>query len=142
MSERSRELARWGIAGLRIIVGVIFFVHGLQKVFAFGFAGTTDFLAGMSVPAPGLSAALLIGAELLGGLFLILGIFTKPATMVLAVDNFMALALVHIPNGFYVGNDGAEFVLTLLAVNLALYHAGPGALALRNLILKEGSSGT
>lgn len=140
MTDSSRELAPWGIAVLRVVVGAVFLVHGLQKLLVFGFSGTSRFLDAMSVPAPGMAAALLITTELLGGLFLILGVFTKPATMALAIDNFMALALVHIPNGFFAGSNGAEFVLTLFAVNLALYHAGPGAFALRNLILKETST--
>ena len=68
-----------GIALLRIMVGLVLMAHGIQKLLAFGIAGTAGFLGHAGIPFPMVSAVLLIGAESLGGLALILGLFTRPA---------------------------------------------------------------
>lgn len=124
----------YGITIIRIITGIIFLAHGLQKLLGFGFAGTAGFLGSLGLPAAGLLAVLLIAAEVLGGIALILGIGTRYAGIVLAVDMLVALLTVHLPNGFFASDGGYEFVLLLLAVNAGLVLMGSGALALDNLI--------
>jgi putative oxidoreductase len=120
-----------GLTMLRVVVGIVFFVHGLQKLFVMGFGGVAGMMEGLAVPAPGLFAVVLTLVELLGGLSLILGPFTRVAAIPLAVDMLVATLTVHLPNGFFtVPNGGYEFTLVLLAASVALAVAGPGEAAL------------
>jgi putative oxidoreductase len=123
-AERIAKVQGWGLTILRVVVGIVFFVHGLQKLFLMGFGGVAGMMDGLGVPAPGLFAVILTLVELLGGLALILGLFTRVVAIPLAVDMLVATLTVHLPNGGY------EFTLVLLAASLALAVAGPGGAAL------------
>ena len=115
----------WAVLPLRAVLGLIFLVHGGQKLFGFGVQGTAGFLGGLGVPLPTIAAVVVIAVELLGGLALILGAMTRVAAVMLAVDMLVALLTVHLRGGFFVP-DGIEFVLTLLAAAVALAGLGPG----------------
>lgn len=124
--SKTRE---WGIAALRMVVGLVFLVHGGQKLFMFGFAGTAGFFESIGIPAPMASAVLVTFVELLGGLALILGLGTRWVAIPLAITMITAFFTVHLSNGFFIGNNGYEFVLTLFVANITLVLAGPGALS-------------
>jgi putative oxidoreductase len=115
----------WAVLPLRGVLGLIFLVHGGQKLFGFGIPGTAAFLANLGVPLPTVAAVLLIAVEVLGGLALLVGVGTRMAATLLAVDMLVALLTVHIRGGFFVPN-GIEFVLTLLAGLVTLAGLGPG----------------
>lgn len=72
-------------------------------------------------------------AEFLGGLALILGIFTSLASVFIAVDMGVALIRVHSYHGA-TGLSAYEFPLSLLALSLLILAAGPGWLALEDAI--------
>ncbi len=117
--------AGWGVLPLRLVVGLVFVVHGAQKLFVFGLAGTSGFLGSLGVPLPPVVAVGLIAAEIVGGLALIVGAWTRLAAALLAADMLVALLAVHARGGFFVP-DGVEFVLTLLGGCLALIGLGAG----------------
>ena len=123
---------------LRIIVGVVFLAHGYQKVFVYGHAGVAQGFAGMGIPAPDLTAALIAAIELLGGIALILGIGTRIAAALLAADMLGAILLVHGRNGFFLP-AGAEFATTLLGASLALTLAGAGAASIDGALARRDS---
>ena len=118
----------WGVLPLRLVLGLVFVAHGAQKLFGFGLAGTAGFLGSLGVPLPTVAAAGLITVELLGGVALILGAWTRTVAALLAADMLVAILTVHLRGGFFVP-DGVEFVLTLLGGCLALVGlgAGPGS---------------
>src|SRR5581483_1866627 len=126
------ELQSWGMATLRVVVGAVLMAHGAQKLFGFGIAGTAGFFAHAGLPVPLLSAVLSIGAEFLGGLLLIVGLFTRPAAAVIAFNMLVAVLVVHLKNGFF-APTGFEYPLTLMFANIALVLTGAGAFALDNV---------
>ena len=118
-----------GLATLRVALAVIFVAHGAQKVFQYGIAGVTQGFTQMGIPLPGITAPLVAGLELVGGLLLFFGLFTRPVALLLAIDMLVATLLVHLPNGFF-APTGIEFTMTLFAGTLALVLTGPGELSL------------
>ena len=123
----------WGLTILRVIVGVIFVMHGGQKLFVFGLQQVSGSFAGLGIPLPMLSAVVVSLVEFLGGVALIVGLGTRWAALLIAIDMAVAILKVHLPHGFF-GPAGFEYPLTLMAANIALLLNGPGALALENSI--------
>jgi putative oxidoreductase len=122
-----------GIAILRIVVGIVFTVHGAQKLFDFGFGGVTHMFQSIGIPWPHIAAIVVTLVEFGGGIALILGLFTRYAAILLAVNMCVAVGKVHLHKGFFVSKGGYEFALTLLAACVALALAGPGSPALGKL---------
>jgi putative oxidoreductase len=123
---------RYGITLLRLVIGIVFLVHGAQKWFIYGPAGTVAALGQLGIPAIGAYAAMT--AEFLCGILLIIGLFTRFAVVPLMGVMLGALFSVHIRNGFFIQSGGFEYVLTLLAGLVALLLAGPGTLAVDDVI--------
>ncbi len=133
-AQTGQTVWSWGIALLRIVVGIVFVMHGQQKLFEMGVGGVGGFFASLGVPAPQLAAVVVSVLETVGGLALILGVLTRLFGLLLAGDMLVALLLVHQPNGFFAGDGGVELVLLLGTAALALALTGPGAPALDNLL--------
>ncbi|HYF28770.1 MAG TPA: DoxX family protein [Candidatus Paceibacterota bacterium] len=110
---------------LRVVVGVIFLVHGWQKL-QNGIPGTAGFLATLGFPAPEFFAVLLIAAEVIGGALLIIGLYTHWAAKILAIVALVALVTVHLGKGFSVATGGYEFILLILAATLSVMAMGGG----------------
>lgn len=122
---------------LRLVIGSIFIAHGYQKVFTYGFTGVTSAFTGMGVPFPTLVAPVVAVLELLGGCALVLGLATRVAGLLLAIDMFSAILIVHGKKGFFLPK-GVEFVLGNMAMALALALAGAGAYSLDALLSRRG----
>ncbi|CAN5648717.1 DoxX family protein [soil metagenome] len=128
-----------GITLMRVMVGIVFLVHGLQKLFISGIGGTAGFFESLAIPLPTLAAVVVTLVEIVGGAALILGLATRWVAIPLAIDMLLATLLVHLPNGFSaIPNGGYEFTLLLLVANVSLVLAGAGALALDNLLSSRG----
>lgn len=140
----NRETGKWqerGIAALRMMVGVVFLAHGYQKVFVYGFAGVTGMFGKIGIPLAGLFGVVVPLVELLGGLALFTGLFTRWAAVLLAIDMTVAVLKVHLRGGFFLP-AGFEFALTMLVANAALVMTGPGVCALDNLLGRKGAEGS
>jgi putative oxidoreductase len=134
---------------LRLVLGVVFFAHGAQKMLGwfggFGFSGTMGFFTGtMHIPAP--LAFFAIAAEFFGGVGLILGFLTRIAAFGIAVNMLVAIATVHSAVGFFMNwngtqkGEGFEFHLLVLAMTAFLMIRGAGALSVdRALTVAEPS---
>ena len=67
--------SNYGTLILRVIVGLVFIVHGYLKLA--GLEGTGGFLSSLGVPAAGLFAIIVALVEFLGGIALVVGLFTR-----------------------------------------------------------------
>jgi putative oxidoreductase len=120
---------------LRVVLGVVFFAHGAQRMLGwFGGEGFQVSMAGyphMGIPAP--VALLIICAQFFGGLGLILGLFTRIASLGVAGLMIGAIFMVHLQNGFFMNwmgtqkGEGVEYHLLALAMAAALLLRGGGA---------------
>jgi putative oxidoreductase len=133
-------MKEWGPAVLRLVVGVVFVAHGVQKLFGAwgggGLQGTADFLAALGWPAPFALAVLVAVVETLGGALLIVGAYTRGVAAVLALEAAVAIWQVHLPHGFFLNwglvpgvGHGYEYALTVAASLVSLLFTGAGALS-------------
>ncbi len=129
---------------IRVVLGIIFFAHGAQKVLGWygghGLKGTVGFMVSMGLPAP--VAYLVCFIEFLGGLGLIAGFLTRLAALGIAAVMLGAIATVHWKEGFFINwelkpgkGHGIEANLAYLAMALALLLDGAGALSIDALIV-------
>ena len=127
-------MAAIGLLILRLVVGLVVAAHGAQKLFGWwggpGMAGWTGAMTRMRMRPAVAWAWLSALAELGGGLLLALGFLSPLGSMAIAGSMLVAMALVHLPKGFWVTKGGYEFNLSLLAAVIALALTGPGALSL------------
>lgn len=118
---------------LRIPVGIIFMAHGAQKLFGsfggYGLEGTGQWMASIGLEPGYLMALLAGGAEFFGGLFILLGLLTRPSALVLAITMLVAIVTVHLQNGLFMSNNGYEFGLALLAASVSLVISGSGSVS-------------
>jgi putative oxidoreductase len=121
-----------GLAILRIGVGGVFAAHGLQKLMVFGIPGLAGFMSQLGIPFPMLSALAVTSAELLGGLALVAGLYTRLAALPLAFSMLVAGLTAHLKGGFFLPS-GVEYVLVLFLASVTLALSGPGAWAVDNL---------
>jgi putative oxidoreductase len=136
MNTQSNAQAQYGITLLRVIVGLVFVMHGGQKLFVMGIDGVAGFFGQIGIPFAYASAVLVTAVELLGGALLVAGLFTRFVTPLIAATMVGAIATVHGSKGFFLP-EGYEFALMLLVSSAALFLTGSGALALDNLFGRE-----
>ena len=134
------RLTTTAITVLRVILGFLFTAHGWQKFNEWTVAGTQAAFAQMGVPAAQISAPLVAGLELAGGIALILGVLTRVVAALLALNMLGALVLVHAPAGVFADKGGYELVLLLAAAALALALTGAGRLSVDRALFGRKSS--
>ncbi len=125
-----------GITVLRVVVGIVFVMHGRQKLFIYGFNGVAGFLGRVGIPLPLLSALVVTGVEFLGGAALMLGLLTRWAAVLLGINMLVAMVVVHLRAGFFLPN-GFEYTLTLQAASNSLALTGPGEAAVDTALDKR-----
>ena len=130
----------WGLTVLRVVIGVVFLAHGIEKFFVSGVGGTAGFFGQIGIPLPGLSAFLVAFFELVGGAALIVGFYTRLAAIPLAVISLVAMLTVHLSNGFFNQQGGVEYTLTLLAACVALILSGAGEAAVQRDSVPTGGA--
>ena len=133
-----------GLVVLRVTLGVIFLMHGYLALVVIGPEGVAGYTARMGYP-PALGLALawyLVLAHSVGGILLILGLFTRWAAAAQLPIMASAFFLHHLKQGFFLTGivvdpargvaiaGGYEYVLLVLAATVTLVLAGGGALAL------------
>jgi putative oxidoreductase len=132
MRGTSGNMKHWGLLVLRLAVGAVFIYHGWMKLS--GMEATASMMTGIGLPMPMFWAWLVAIVEFGGGIAIILGLFNRIVTALLAINMVVALLTVHtkMPYG-----GATELPIVLLAALLALHTTGPGNCALMGR--KQGS---
>ncbi len=127
---------------LRLVVGSIFTVHGLQKLTGEfggpGLAGTEKTMEATRRYPLRRNALLAALGETLGGLGIILGVATPLSVGVVTATMATAVRKVHLKNGYFNSKGGYKFNVTLVAVAAAAALAidGPGAISVDAVVGK------
>lgn len=135
MNERLAAWSPYALAVLRIIAALLFIQHGTQKFFAFP-------LSEFFPEAPAIFSLMGVAGllELVGGVLILIGLFTRPVAFVLS--GFMAAAyfMGHAPQGFFPASNGGDAAILFCFIYLYMVFAGPGAWSLD--ATRAGSLGT
>ena len=118
----------WALTLLRIVTAFVFWEHGLQKLF--GLLGREA----VSFPSLMWFAGV---CEFFGPLFIGFGLFTRPVAFLLSGEMAVAYFLDHFSRGFWPILNGGERAILFCFIYLFVATAGPGRLALDNLLFKK-----
>ena len=119
-----------------------------RLVIAYGFLGpammkwgdidaTAQWFASMNFPLPLLNAYAAATTEIVGVVLLTLGLFTRFISIPLIIIMIVAIATVHLPNGFSAGDNGFEIPLYYMIFLLIFLSHGAGRFSLDHFILGE-----
>ena len=122
---------------LRLALGAVFIAHGAQKVFVYGFVGTSGSFADMGVPLAEIAGPLVGLVELIGGALLVIGLGTRVVGAALAVNMLVATLLVHLSSGIFAAEGGYELTLVLGAGAIALVLSGAGRLSVDAVLTRR-----
>ena len=139
----------WSSLVLRVMLGVVIFAHGAQKLFGWfggnGFSGTMGFFTNV-MHLPWLIALLVIIGESLGSLALIAGLLTRFTAASFIVIMLGAIVTNHWPQGFFMNwfgkqqGEGFEYHLLVIGMSVALLIAGRGKWSIDGLIARWRST--
>jgi putative oxidoreductase len=119
---------------MRLALGAVMVGHGYHKVFG-GLHHHAQVVASLGLPA--WTAYLSSFTEFIGGLLVLLGLFTRVAACGICINMSVAIAKVHFHNGL-MGNGGYEFPLALAALAFALIFFGAGPIAFDHILPSGG----
>lgn len=132
---------------LRIMLGVVMFPHGAQKLLGWfggrGYEATVIGFVNGPHHIPEVLAVLVVLTESLGALALALGVFTRLAALAIATDMTVAVILVHLKIGFFMNwsgkaaGEGFEYHLLMIGMALALVIKGGGLWSVDGLIARK-----
>jgi putative oxidoreductase len=118
---------------LRIAGGAIFFSHGWLKLMHP--SATMKMFAGMGFPG---WAGVAVGAiEMAGGLFFVLGFFTRISALILFIEMCVAIGFVHWRHAAWWNVSTYEIALACAAISLTLAAFGPGAVSIDHALFRD-----
>jgi putative oxidoreductase len=116
----------------RIVVGLLFFSHGAQKLFGwFGAEGSAELFSRFGI------AGVL---EFFGGIMIMLGLFTRPVAFILSGQMAIAYFWIHLPGGLFPWDNGGELAALYSWVFLLFATLGSGSFALDQVFSKNDKS--
>ena len=133
MANIDSSLDRWrpeALAVLRIMTALLFLAHGTGKLLGFPDIGFRADLLSL----PGIAAIL----EIVGGVLLVLGLFTRPVAFILSGEMAVAYFMAHAPQGFFPIVNQGELAVLYSFVFLYFVFAGAGAWSLDNARTEPG----
>jgi putative oxidoreductase len=140
--------ADWVVGIARIVLGIIFFAHGAQKLLGwFSGPGLANSMRTFTehLHLPSTLAFLVIAGEFFSGIGLIVGLFSRIAALVIALTMVGAIATVHWRFGLFLNwlgtqeGHGIEYHLLTIALALIVVVNGAGAFSLDRLVYEHFS---
>ncbi|MGH9402920.1 MAG: DoxX family protein [Terriglobia bacterium] len=129
----SLRLESYARSVLRIVIGFTFTCHGCQKLFGF-FGG----MGGGGAKARLFSLMWAAGCiETIGGVLILLGLFTVPVAFILCGEMAVAYFMQHYPHGVFPIRNGGELAVLYCFIFLYLFTAGPGAVSLDSIVRRK-----
>jgi putative oxidoreductase len=125
-----------GLLALRLALGLIFFSHGYPKLAHQG-GGMQGFFIQHGLP--GYFVYISGVLEVFGGLLLVLGLFTRGAALLLAIE--MAVAIWKVHSGSYLAVHDYEFPMAVMTACFALATVGAGLISLDHPLFESGRGG-
>ena len=126
---------------LRVGLAIIFIAHGYQKIFAMGVGAVAEMFATVGIPFAGVMAWVVALVEFVGGIFLLLGLFSRYAALLLSLVMVVAILKVKLAIGLIASMGspmpGAELDLALLVGLIAVLLRGSGKWSLEQTIFKK-----
>lgn len=119
--------AGWGVTMLRLVTGIIYAEHGYDKFLTL--EGKAAFFDSIGIPMAALMAPVVATVEGVGGVLIVLGLFTRFVSALQAFVVLVAIVLVHFDNGMF-AQGGYQWALLLMAASLCLLVEGGGKLSL------------
>jgi putative oxidoreductase len=119
---------------LRIVAGLLFVMHGTQKLFGF-----PPLPPGAAMPPFGLLSVLGVASilEVFGGLAIVLGVFTRPIAFLLAGEMAVAYFTVHFPQSFFPASNGGDPAVLFCFIFLYFAFAGGGEWSIDAMIARR-----
>jgi putative oxidoreductase len=121
---------------LRIMVGLLYLEHGTQKIFNFP-ARPNPRAYELLTLVPGLAGLL----ETIGGILIVLGLFTRPVAFLLSGEMAFAYFMSHAPRGFYPLLNNGDAAILYCFVFLYFFVVGAGVWSLDHLWTSRNSAG-
>jgi putative oxidoreductase len=127
MMTSLKKWAPYALSILRIVAALLFIEHGLQKMFGFPSAG------------PPMSGVLWVEAliEVVGGLALLVGAYTRLVAFVLSGDMAVAYFMAHFPRSFFPAVNGGDAAILFCFIFLYIFFAGAGPWSVDEVMLNR-----
>jgi putative oxidoreductase len=139
MTESLRSTtAGWGVVPIRVAIGLVFAMHGGQKLFISGVGVTSAAMMHMGIPLSWLAGPVAIIVEFLGGLAILFGLYARWPALLMVIEMAVVILVVKLHGGFF-SPSGIEFELTLLAGALTIAALGTGSWSL-DAMFRRGPS--
>jgi putative oxidoreductase len=132
-----QRLSPWSYALMRFSTGAILAPHGVQKVFFLPIDRYAEMIAGRGLPFPEALAYLTFFSESAAAVCLAVGLLTRLAAAVIAVEMLVVTFVFQWPFGFFWTNRGYEYPLLLALLCVAIVFRGGGRYSIDRLIGKE-----
>lgn len=128
-------MADIGLLIIRLVIGLTFVGHGLQKLFGWfggaGIAGTGQWIESLGIKPGGKYWAVYAGGfEFAGGILFTAGFLTWLGTALIVIIMIDAIVTVHFKNGYWTDRGGYEYNFVLIAVTVGVALIGPGQYSL------------
>ena len=127
----------WALLLARVLIGVVMFAHGYQKMVINGIGRTTEGFESLSIPLAIMSASFVTFVEFVGSVLLIAGALTPLICSLMLVIMVGATVFVHGANGIFIADGGWELVGVISAGLVAIAAVGPGRYSVDHVVRRR-----